>query len=678
MINLDFRPLELDSKTLIQRYTLVSSRRNCDLSFANLFCWRFLYRTMYAVWGDFLLFRFWVGHHLAYMQPVYARPGGDDLCNGAEQDIWATLPLDTWLPVMQAMIADAEEQGHPFLLLGVSEGLRMQLERHFPGRFQMEANRDYADYIYVRDALETLAGKKLQPKRNHVNRFLREYPSFEYRELETGDASACLRLLGEWEAEREEDETLLAERRSITRALEHWEDLDLRGGTLWVDGRMVAFTYGAPVNADTFDVCVEKADASVEGAYAMINREFVRRLPSCFRYVNREEDLGIEGLRRAKLSYQPCCILPKYAVYEVNPQIPASVRMEVRKEQTRALWKSCFNDPEPFLDLYFSQKYTDEVNVTTVREGRVVSALQMLPYRMTCWGREVPVRYVSGACTHPDYRNRKLMRELLRLAHWRMSVMGSVFSLLIPAEPWLYAYYRQSGYESVCRAGYRSVEIQPLLERQPYGGYRDDFSVTCYRESLPGEEWKKLVQFTDETWHRRRFGILHDEDDLQVILADLWMAGGFVAVARQGEVWIGVAFCRPLEGILEVLDELYSGTPALEERFWSGMAVFAGCSWIRLPEEGGSEELAGQLRVINVCSALSLYAACHTDLHQVIKVYGDDAISCNNGYYQLEGGRCFRTDAAAADGTSCLTFALSELAAWLFQDENVRMSLMLN
>ena len=123
----------------------------------------------------------------------------------------------------------------------------------------------------------------------------------------------CLELEEKWCEEHgcDEAESLEHERKALNFALRHFEELDLFGGTIWVDGEIVAFTYGAPINQDTFGSHIEKADSRVDGAYAIINQEFAKHLPERFKYVNREEDLGIPGLRKAKLSYHPVILLEK-------------------------------------------------------------------------------------------------------------------------------------------------------------------------------------------------------------------------------------------------------------------------------------------------------------------------------------------------------------------------------
>ena len=192
--------------------------------------------------------------------------------------------------------------------------MRAELEKAFPDRFNFVSDRDYADYIYLRSDLSTLKGKKFQPKRNHLNKFRSNYPNYTYKPLTSDLIPACLELETQWCRANNcaENQALENERRSMTAALQHLEQLDVIGGVLYVEDEIVAFTFGAPINQTTFDTCVEKANTAVEGAYAMINYEFANHIPSQYIYINREEDLGLEGLRKAKLSYQPEVILEKY------------------------------------------------------------------------------------------------------------------------------------------------------------------------------------------------------------------------------------------------------------------------------------------------------------------------------------------------------------------------------
>ena len=159
-----------------------------------------------------------------------------------------------------------------------------------------------------------MKGKSLKAKRNHVNKFLSEHADFRYCELEPRLFDECRSLAQQWRTEvdmgdHEYNITANAEQQAMETVFNHWDALGTRGGCIYVDGRMVAFTYGAAVTHDTFDVCVEKADRNVDGAFNIINQQFAAHLPEEFVYLNREEDMGLEGLRKSKLSYHPHILL---------------------------------------------------------------------------------------------------------------------------------------------------------------------------------------------------------------------------------------------------------------------------------------------------------------------------------------------------------------------------------
>lgn len=290
---LTFKDITPADKNLITSFTMNSNRRNCDLSFSNLCSWKFLYNTQFAVVEGFLIFKFWVEGKLAYMMPL----GNGDLKS-----------------VLKKLEKDANEEGHPFCMLGVCSSMRTELETIMPGQFVFTEDRDYADYIYLRSDLATLKGKKFQPKRNHINKFRNTYPDYTYSPITPERIPECLELEAEWCKENncDQQEGTGNERRALIYALQHFQELGLTGGILHARGRMAAFTFGMPISQDTFGTHVEKADTSIEGAYAMINYELANHIPEQYLYINREEDLGIEGLRKAKLSYQPVIILPKY------------------------------------------------------------------------------------------------------------------------------------------------------------------------------------------------------------------------------------------------------------------------------------------------------------------------------------------------------------------------------
>ena len=441
-----FKDLSTSDRALIQRFTLYGERQNCDLSFSNLISWRFLYNTQFAVIDDYLVFRFHTGRHLAYMMPI---PKPQVMEDGS----YRVKPCDECsVKVIRTIRDDSIAMGHPFLMLGVCNYMVDLIEQSFPDTFTIEPNRNFTDYIYTRDKLINLSGKKLQSKRNHINKFKSLYPQYTYRPLTEDLIPQCLELEKQWRKvskddtdEQDLDESLSIELRSMTRAFHRWDRLGLTGGTIWVDDKLVAFTFGCPINQTTFDVCVEKADVNYEGSFSIINQEFVKHLPEQYCYINREEDMGNEGLRRAKLSYHPDILLEKNTVMEKHPLREFEDQDRILQE-TRDLWKLVFNDSDKFMDLYFSRVYKPKYNVTCQLNHHVVAALQTLPYALLYHGQELPAVYISGVSTHPDYRHQEIGNNLMRQAHFDLFYKNVVYAALIPAEDWLYEWYAKCGY----------------------------------------------------------------------------------------------------------------------------------------------------------------------------------------------------------------------------------------
>ena len=293
---IEFKDITVEDKDTITSFTMNSCRRNCDLSFSNLCSWRFMYNTKFAVIDNFLVFKFWLHGRVSYMMPV-----GQG---------------ETKKKLIEKPIEDSQLKGEPLRLMGVCQGMKKRLNDILPGKFEFTTNRDYSDYIYLRSDLATLTGKKFQSKRNHINRFKKEY-TYKYVPITPDRVQECLYLEAEWckANDCDKQDGTGNERQAIVFALEHFEELGLSGGILYANDKIVAFTFGMPINKETFGVHVEKADTTVDGAYAMINFELANHIPETFTYINREEDLGIEGLRKAKLSYQPETILEKFVAH---------------------------------------------------------------------------------------------------------------------------------------------------------------------------------------------------------------------------------------------------------------------------------------------------------------------------------------------------------------------------
>lgn len=282
---IDFRELTLEDKQWLDPLFLQNGFGGSEYSAANLFNWRRINGTRVARWQGFALL-------------VTEKWGWSYLFPAGEGDLAGAV---------DAMAEDARQRGKPFEIHGIPEGKSQVLEQLFPGRFAFEEQADYFDYIYTREKLMTLAGKKLHAKRNHIARFKENFPDWSYEPITRENMPEVRRMSQEWcrQNDCQGDPDKRDELCSVQMAMDHFEQEGLRGGLLRAGGRVVAFSMGEPLTRDTFVVHIEKAFADVQGAYPMINQQFVTWAMEGFAFVNREDDAGSEGLRRAKMSYQP-------------------------------------------------------------------------------------------------------------------------------------------------------------------------------------------------------------------------------------------------------------------------------------------------------------------------------------------------------------------------------------
>ena len=287
-----FHPLTLSDREAMQAVPLQSGRRNCNYTFANLLGWQFWYQTEVCVLENAVVLRYTFNGQRAYM-----------VCTSEELQ----------LELIETLLDDSNGD---LTLVGLEDSQVAQFNNVLPNvSVSVESSRDQYDYIYRRTDLATLHGKHLDAKRNHIHRFRAEHPDFEYRNITPELFDECRRLTEIWQKEKDANETIDVEREVMEIIFSNWDSLGMIGGSIFVNGSMVAFSYGSAVTTDTFDVCVEKADRHVEGAFAIINQQFAEHLPERYIYLNREEDMGIPGLRKSKLSYHPEILLTYNVVH---------------------------------------------------------------------------------------------------------------------------------------------------------------------------------------------------------------------------------------------------------------------------------------------------------------------------------------------------------------------------
>ena len=289
-----FRRAAISDKTAYDACLLPAPEHGCEYSFANLYLWG--RQELAFLHGCAAVFSHSFG------KTVYLFPIG----NGDKR------------AVLEEIIADAKERGIPCRITGMTEADRNDLESWFPGRFQVRAARDFFDYVYDINALADLRGKKLQKKRNHFNRFQANHPDYRVEPISCNNIARVQHMVNDWYVTRRKsdpDGDYLLESLALAKAFRHYDELNMEGLVLLDGDQVLAVTMGSRLSHNTFDIHFEKAREDTDGAYPAINCEFARYLRLKYpevQFLNREDDMGLEGLRKAKLSYYPDHMVEKY------------------------------------------------------------------------------------------------------------------------------------------------------------------------------------------------------------------------------------------------------------------------------------------------------------------------------------------------------------------------------
>ena len=208
------------------------------------------------------------------------------------------------------------EHNLPLVFSGLEEMAVEKLKEYPAGEFEFEDNRDDYDYVYNSADLIKLSGRKFHSKKNHLNSFRKNYPEAKYLPINDDIITLCKITINGWYKKRlaltPDDPFIKAERDAIIEVLNNFDALKLKGGAIFLVNKVMAFTFGEALNTDTAVIHVEKADPDVNGAYTAINQAFVENEWADMAYINREEDMGLEGLRKAKESYRPVKMIKKF------------------------------------------------------------------------------------------------------------------------------------------------------------------------------------------------------------------------------------------------------------------------------------------------------------------------------------------------------------------------------
>ncbi len=295
---IDFHKPEISDKQWVKERLSNRDDLTCEYSFSNIFSYTAKMRLEIADVSGYLVTRCFTDDTIGYCYPV------------GKGDIKAVIAL---------IIEDMRIQNSPCYFFGLGANEAEELRRLCGDLFDIRFDRDGCDYIYKSENLINLTGKKYQPKRNHISFFKKNY-NWSYEKMSCDNLEDCYNMNVEWLQKSGSlySEDLEKELQIIRRVFENFDALDCKGAVLRIDGKVIAFAMGAQIRKDTFCVHFEKAFSDIRGAYPMINQQFVENELSAYEYIDREDDLGLENLRKAKLSYYPDFLPEKFEAWLID------------------------------------------------------------------------------------------------------------------------------------------------------------------------------------------------------------------------------------------------------------------------------------------------------------------------------------------------------------------------
>ena len=440
-MSLEFKKIEVNSIQEMLPFYAMRHNMTCDSVFLESYVWKDYYNVRYAIWENKALL--WLMEN--------------------EGRCFSAMPLcrEEDLPGAFAAIEEYfnEELGYP-LVINLADEYAVKYLNLPEDKYLVEEQVDSRDYLYNGDAMRSLAGKKLHKKKNRVNAFKREYEGrYEYRRLCCSDSHDVWVFLDRWRQQKGEEveEHLDYEVKGIHDILKNCSEFSIHMGGVYIDGQMEAFTIGSYNPVENMAVIhIEKANPEINGLYQFINQQFlIEEFPEV-EWVNREDDMGLEGLRKAKMTYYPADYARKYLVeqllngskgYHWAEQIANTTAGSVLtyldaedKDETKHLWHMCFpEDSESFIEYYYKEKTKDNEILVKKDNGLLISMVQYNPYAVKLRGRLWKLDYLVGVATEESRRREGHFRDaFVKMLHDEEAA-GKPITYLVPVNPAVYA-----------------------------------------------------------------------------------------------------------------------------------------------------------------------------------------------------------------------------------------------
>lgn len=464
---LNFRKLKLSDREKIIDAVSKGDTDGSSYSFGTLFAWGDSYSIEIADFDDMILMRGNSFHGRYYVYPS----GKGDIKSAVE-----------------AMIEDCHNDGHEFRFVLLLEKNKKTLEELFPDKFDFVYDRDSSEYVYSVEKMANLPGKKFHGKKGHVNAFFRNHEDVHIDPITQDNIHLCLDIQKKWiDVKTEDTEALEKENLAIEKAVKYYKELDFDGAILFADGIPVAFTMGEKIKNNTFCTHYEKTIPEYRDAFPVINNGFTKLMLMSYDYVNREEDTGAEGLRKAKLSYYPEFLLDKYsATLKYDPMRKYSVTPDDYDELV-SLWQTVFGDNADVVRFFLKNAVSTGDIYANKIAGKIVSAFYFVDSELINGNKTEKVKYLYAAATLPGYRKQGIMSEMIKYSAEVLGDKGYPAIILCPANEKLFDYYEKLGFTRSFSDRIYTIKSSSLEKYKGSRYFNSSVSYFDIRHAIPSE-----------------------------------------------------------------------------------------------------------------------------------------------------------------------------------------------
>lgn len=405
------KKLSKDGINEIKKFSKLANYNEYNSNVVTMFMWDHKYEVFYETHEHFVLILVNYHHRFGWLMP---------LCE------------EKYLNDAFKAMGDYSKKHHiAYEIHGMNQQLKHYCETNNI-HFIYHNDVDAQDYVYDIEMQKTLNGKKMQKRRNHFNAFIKEYEHrFMYTNLTKDKESEIFEFLNKWKNEHIDPASIENEMIGIKRLFDLFDELNLHGGCLYIDGQLKAFSIYSELSQNTIQMHVEKADHKIRGLYVAILKYTLMHCDKKYKYLNREDDLGLASLRKAKSDLHPIYKIKKYIAFQGDTHIQKATCKHT--DQIKKLWIESFKDEdEQSSAFFFDYLYHPEDAYLLMHESKVICMLQTRKMKIHKDGIDQDTFFIIGVATNPYYQSCGYMKQLM---NYVLSQISSPF-VCIQAYDW--------------------------------------------------------------------------------------------------------------------------------------------------------------------------------------------------------------------------------------------------